>query len=86
MQLRDNEIKNIIIDYLKNDKSNQAILIDGEWGSGKTFFVKEKVIPKIKEKLKDVPIYMFLYMVYRQVLKFIIWFLHKLLKSILENI
>ena len=57
MQLRDNEIKNIIIDYLKNDKSNQAILIDGEWGSGKTFFVKEKVIPKIKEKLKDVPIY-----------------------------
>ena len=57
MQLRDNEIKDIIIDYLKNDKSNQAILIDGEWGSGKTFFVKEKVIPKIKEKLKDVPIY-----------------------------
>lgn len=57
MQLRNNEIKNIIIDYLKNDKSNQAILIDGEWGSGKTFFVKEKVIPKIKEKLKDVPIY-----------------------------
>lgn len=57
MQLRDNEIKNIIIDYLKNDKSNQAILIDGDWGSGKTFFVKEKVIPKIKEKLKDVPIY-----------------------------
>ena len=57
MQLKNNEIKDIIIDYLKNDKLNQAILIDGEWGSGKTFFVKEKVIPKIKEKLKDVPIY-----------------------------
>ena len=42
MQLKNNEIKDIIIDYLKNDKSNQAILIDGEWGSGKTFFIKRK--------------------------------------------
>lgn len=57
MQLKNNEIKDIIIDYLKNDKSNQAILIDGEWGSGKTFFIKEKIIPKIKEKLTDVPVY-----------------------------
>ena len=44
MQLKNNEIKDIIIDYLKNDKSNQAILIDGEWGSGKTFFIKENLI------------------------------------------
>jgi len=57
MQLKNNEIKDIIIDYLKNDKLNQAILIDGEWGSGKTFFIKEKIIPEIKEKLTDVPIY-----------------------------
>lgn len=57
MQLKNNEIKDIIIDYLKNDKSNQAILIDGEWGSGKTFFIKEKIIPEIKEKHTDVPVY-----------------------------
>lgn len=57
MQLKNNEIKDIIIDYLKNDKSNQAILIDGEWGSGKTFFIKEKIISEIKEKLTDVPVY-----------------------------
>lgn len=57
MQLKNNEIKDIIIEYLKNDKSNQAILIDGEWGSGKTFFIKEKIIPEIKEKLTDVPVY-----------------------------
>lgn len=57
MQLKNNEIKDIIIDYLKNDKLNQAILIDGEWGSGKTFFIKEKVIPEINENLKNVPIY-----------------------------
>ena len=57
MQLKNNEIKDIIIDYLKNDKSNQAILIDGEWGSGKTFFIKENIISEIKEKLTDVPVY-----------------------------
>lgn len=45
------EIVEIILDYIKDDRKNQAVLLNGEWGCGKTYFVKEKLIPKIdKEK------------------------------------
>ena len=35
------DLKDVIDDYLKNKFINYAILIKGEWGSGKTFFVKK---------------------------------------------
>lgn len=37
--------------YIKNDRINYAILIDGEWGSGKTFFIKEELISKLNEDI-----------------------------------
>lgn len=43
------EIKN----YIKNDRINYAVLIDGEWGSGKTYFIKEELIPKLNEEIKN---------------------------------
>ena len=50
MQYSDGEIiKNIIIEYINDESNEQAILIDGKWGSGKTFFVKNKIIPAIKD-------------------------------------
>lgn len=42
-----NEIEKIILDYVEDDRKNQAILLNGEWGCGKTFFIKEMLIPKI---------------------------------------
>lgn len=41
------EIRKIILDYIEDDRKNQAILLNGEWGCGKTFFIKEKLIPEI---------------------------------------
>lgn len=41
------EIRKIILDYIEDDRKNQAILLNGEWGCGKTFFVKENLIPEI---------------------------------------
>ena len=37
--------------YIKNDRINYAVLIDGEWGSGKTYFIKEELIPKLNEDI-----------------------------------
>ncbi|MGN1115175.1 MAG: P-loop NTPase fold protein, partial [Candidatus Ornithomonoglobus sp.] len=34
-----NEIKNILTEYLKRSRSDYAIMIDGNWGSGKTYFL-----------------------------------------------
>ena len=44
MFLDDAKICAILLDYIQNDKTNQSILIDGEWGSGKTYFILNEFI------------------------------------------
>lgn len=51
MYLNDNEILNILVDYVKDDGYKQAVFLDGVWGCGKTFFIKEKFVKKITEEL-----------------------------------
>lgn len=36
-----------IIDYLKRNDTNYAVLIAGDWGSGKTYFWHNSIVPKI---------------------------------------
>lgn len=36
--------------FVEHRMYQYALLIDGEWGSGKTFFVQEYLIPFLKEK------------------------------------
>ena len=43
--------------YIKNDRINYAVLIDGEWGSGKTYFIKRNYI----DKHPDTTLYISLY-------------------------
>ncbi len=62
MFLDDAKICAILLDYIQNDKTNQAILIDGEWGSGKTFFILNEFIVRCeglqeKKKLYYVSLY-----------------------------
>lgn len=49
----ENEIIKFIEDYIKNVKIDYAILLDGAWGSGKTFFIKNNVIKKLNEKYEQ---------------------------------
>ena len=43
------EIKKIILEYINDDRRTQAILLDGDWGCGKTYFLKESLIPDLKK-------------------------------------
>ena len=43
------EIKTIIKNYIKDERKKQAVLLNGEWGCGKTYFIKEKLIPDLEE-------------------------------------
>ncbi|HBE8547489.1 KAP family NTPase [Clostridioides difficile] len=38
------EIENVIAEYLKNPREEYAVMIDGEWGSGKTYFLTHSLI------------------------------------------
>ncbi|MBZ9623652.1 KAP family NTPase [Clostridium sp. FP2] len=49
--MTDEQITEMLIEYLRDSRYKQAILIDGEWGSGKTFFVEEKLLPELKINL-----------------------------------
>ena len=39
-----NEIECVIAEYLKNSKAEYAVMIDGEWGSGKTYFLTHSLM------------------------------------------
>lgn len=51
--LTDDEIINIILKYIDENIYNYAVMIDGEWGCGKTYFVRETLIPAIAENEED---------------------------------
>ena len=44
MFLNNNEIIKILDEYVSNSKKQYAILIDGDWGCGKTYFIKNEYI------------------------------------------
>lgn len=51
------EIKETIVKYISDDRKTQAVLLDGEWGCGKTFFIKEHLIPALENNIEDAEIY-----------------------------
>lgn len=60
------DILQTIYDYVKDERQKQAILINGAWGSGKTHFAKEILLPNIAddispEKLSQQVVYVSLY-------------------------
>lgn len=48
-------IENAIHDYLNQEKTDYAIMISGEWGVGKTYYIKNSIIPFLhKNKQREV--------------------------------
>lgn len=50
--LTDDEIVEAIINYVDEDLYAYAVLIDGAWGCGKTYFIKEYLIDKLEDHEK----------------------------------
>lgn len=51
--LSSEEIVKSFLSYLDDSIYSYAYLLDGSWGSGKTFFVKEILIPSIVKHEKE---------------------------------
>lgn len=51
--LTDDEIVEAIKNYVDEDLYNYAVMIDGEWGCGKTYFIKEYLYGKLEENEKN---------------------------------
>lgn len=42
------ELDAYIKDYTKNDKTNRAVMLTAPWGSGKTYYIKNELVPSLK--------------------------------------
>lgn len=51
-----------ILDYVRSDYTDYAIMINGEWGSGKTYFWNNKIRPKVESMLLNGKRYTTIYM------------------------
>ena len=51
--LTNDELVDIILKYVDKDIYNYAIMIDGEWGCGKTYFIKNQLIEEIEKHEKQ---------------------------------
>lgn len=47
--MKTSELNNYILHYLKKDKTHTAIMLTGEWGSGKTYYIEKELVPFLKE-------------------------------------
>lgn len=43
------EIISVIKEYLQSTDANYAIMIDGDWGTGKTYFFTHSIVPIIEK-------------------------------------
>ena len=48
--LNEEQIIKILKEYIESKNTDYAVLIDGNWGCGKTFFVENSIIKKFKEQ------------------------------------
>ena len=54
-------IKNVISVYIQEEKSDYAVMLNGAWGSGKTYFVKNELIDYLQEEFNRKILYISLF-------------------------
>lgn len=47
------ELNHYIKHYLEEDKTHTAIMLTGEWGSGKTYYVEKILVPFLQKEKKN---------------------------------
>lgn len=51
--LTDDEIVDVLNNYVDENIYNYAVMIDGEWGCGKTYFIKERLYGELEKHEKE---------------------------------
>ena len=44
------ELNSYILHYLKKDKTHTAVMLTGEWGSGKSYYIENELVPFLKKE------------------------------------
>lgn len=51
------ELKDYIKHYISEDKTKTAIMLTGDWGSGKSYFIQNELLPELDKKYAVVSLY-----------------------------
>ena len=50
--MTNDQLNQYIKNYLENDKTQSAIMITADWGTGKSYYIKNKLVPFLDSKGK----------------------------------
>lgn len=50
-----------IKNYLENDNTKSAVMLTASWGAGKSYYIREELVPFVKEKLNKMCVCVSLY-------------------------
>ena len=48
--MTNNELNQFILHYLVEDKTHSAIMLTGAWGTGKSYYIQNELVPFLKEE------------------------------------
>lgn len=85
VHISDEEICELILRYIKKENTEYAILMDGKWGSGKTFFIQNSLKRIIQEEIKETSRYKDIIYISLYGIKDIKQIENKIIYSIIEN-
>ncbi len=83
--ITDKEICELILRYIRKEDTEYAILMDGKWGVGKTFFIRNSLKGKIQEEIKETSKYKGILYMSLYGIKDITQIENKIMYSIIEN-
>lgn len=83
--ITDKEICEFILRYIRKEDTEYAILMDGKWGVGKTFFIRNSLKGKIQEEIKETSKYKGILYMSLYGIKDITQIENKIMYSIIEN-
>lgn len=52
--MNEKEISEYLINYIENDKTRSAVMLTGPWGSGKSYYIQNKLVKDLGKKDKEI--------------------------------
>lgn len=83
--ITDEEICELILRYIRKENTEYAILINGKWGVGKTFFINNRLKGKLQQEIKQTSQYKDIVYISLYGIKDIAQLENRIMYSIIEN-
>lgn len=60
--MTNSELNEYILHYLKEDRTKSAIMLTAGWGTGKSYYIQNELIPFLEKEKGNIPALLYLFM------------------------